>query len=130
MIYTFFLVIVIVVVCSYSGIVGTCCGTFFPIRYLIVLFSGSWLTITKACLYNFDPLKHPLLYSKTGVYRGIHYFSNLAKNTDCGYSLEPPREAVLTNTHNLCYERNMKNIRFFYLKMLLFFAHKIFNIFE
>ena len=30
--------------------------------------------ITKSYLYNFDPLK-PHLYSKTGVYRGIHYFS-------------------------------------------------------
>ena len=31
--------------------------------------------ITKTRLYNFDPLKPRLLYSKTGVYRGIHYFS-------------------------------------------------------
>ena len=31
--------------------------------------------ITKTCLYNFDPPWTPLLYSKTGVYRGIHYFS-------------------------------------------------------
>ena len=29
------------------------------------------LDITQTCLYNFDPL----LCSKTGVYRGIHYFS-------------------------------------------------------
>ena len=27
--------------------------------------------ITKTCIYNFDS---PLLYSKTGVYRGVHYF--------------------------------------------------------
>ena len=40
---------------------------------------------------NFDPLK-PHCYSKTRVYRGIHYFSYLAKkNIYCGYSLEPPR---------------------------------------
>ena len=30
--------------------------------------------ITKIRIYNFDTLK-PHLYSKTGVYRGIHYFS-------------------------------------------------------
>ena len=30
--------------------------------------------ITNTCLYNFDPLK-PHSYSKTGVYRGLHYFS-------------------------------------------------------
>ena len=47
--------------------------------------------ITKTYLYNFDPLKTPLLYSKTGVYRGIHnFFLFLLKNIDCGYSLEPP----------------------------------------
>ena len=46
--------------------------------------------ITKTYLYNFDPLK--LLYIKTGVYRGIHYFFLfLLKNMDCGYSSEPPR---------------------------------------
>ena len=28
----------------------------------------------------------PLLYSKTGVYRGIHFFLFLLQNIDCGYS--------------------------------------------
>ena len=47
--------------------------------------------IMKTCLYNFDPLKTSLLYSKTGVYRGIHYFFLfLLKIIDCAYSLEPP----------------------------------------
>ena len=40
----------------------------------------------------FWPPLTPVLYSKTGVYRGIHYFFLfLFKNIDCGYSLEPPR---------------------------------------
>ena len=32
-------------------------------------------------------------------------FHKSAQSIDCGYSLEPPRlaEAVLTNTHNLCF---------------------------
>ena len=30
-----------------------------------------------------------LLYSKTGVFRGIHYFSYFVKIIDLGYSLEP-----------------------------------------
>ena len=47
--------------------------------------------ITKTRLYNFDPLK-PHVYSKTGVYRGEHYFSYFAKNKICGYSLAPPRQ--------------------------------------
>ena len=33
------------------------------------------------------------------------FFLFLLKNIDCGYSLEPPREAVLTSTHNLCFEQ-------------------------
>ena len=35
---------------------------------------SQWASITKTYLYNFDPLK-PNLYSITGVYRGIQYFS-------------------------------------------------------
>ena len=31
-------------------------------------------------LYNFDPPQTPLLYSKTGVYRGIHYIKNYSSN--------------------------------------------------
>ena len=33
----------------------------------------------------------PLLYSKTGVYRGIHYFSYFCSKHRLWYSLEPPR---------------------------------------
>ena len=47
--------------------------------------------LTKTCLYNFDPAETPLLYSKTGFYRGILFFSYFcSKNIDCGYSLELP----------------------------------------
>ena len=35
-------------------------------------------------------LLHPTLYSKIGVYRGLHNFLIFALNIDCGYSLEPP----------------------------------------
>ena len=39
----------------------------------------------------FIPLYTPLLYSKYGVYKGMHYFLFfLLLNIDCGYSLEPP----------------------------------------
>ena len=31
------------------------------------------------------------------------------KNIDCGYTLEPPHsEAVLTSTHNLCFEAKIR----------------------
>ena len=55
--------------------------------------------------------------SKIGVYRGIHFFLFLLKNIDCGYSLEPLNEAVLTWTHNLCLSKNMKNIKNIHLKL-------------
>ena len=32
----------------------------------------------------------PVLYSKIGVFRGMHFFLFLLLNIDCGYSLEPP----------------------------------------
>ena len=43
-------------------------------------------------------------------FAGVYLFLLvLLQNIDCGYSLEPPRrggaEAVLTSTHNLCFEQ-------------------------
>ena len=73
-------------------------------------------TSTKTSLYNFDPLKPHFYKVRTGVYRSIHYFT---KNIDCGYSLEPPREAVLTSTHSLCFEKEYEKYQFFYLKNFL-----------
>ena len=46
--------------------------------------------ITKSSPCNEDPFTPNSLYSKTGVYKGIHFFLILVKNIDCGYSLEPP----------------------------------------
>ena len=36
----------------------------------------------------------------------------LLKNIYCGYSLEPPRWAVLTSTHNLCFELKYEKYQF------------------
>ena len=62
------------------------------------------LSITKIYLYNFHPIKPHFYIVKlgfTGVYI-IFLFS--AQNIDCGYTLERLDEAVLTSTHNLCFE--------------------------
>ena len=84
--------------------------------------------ITKTCLYNFDPHK-PYFYILTVVYRGafllpfyrgIHYFSYFAKSID----------AVLTSTHNLCFEQEYENISEFFIWKVSFFGWKMFNIFE
>ena len=37
-------------------------------------------------------------------------FLIFAQNIDCGYTLEPPREAVLTSTHNLCFGAKIRKI--------------------
>ena len=50
------------------------------------------ITITKTCLYNFDPFKSQFYTVKlgfTGVYIIFVFF--LLENIYCGYSLEPPR---------------------------------------
>ena len=46
-----------------------------PGFYLVIIYQFFCQIITKTCLYNFDPRKTPLLYSKTWVYTGVHYFS-------------------------------------------------------
>ena len=48
-------------------------------------------SITKTCLYNFDPLKPHFYIGKLG-FTGVEIiFLISAQNIDCGYSLELPR---------------------------------------
>ena len=49
------------------------------------------LHMTKTCRYNIDPLK-PHFYSKTGVYRDIHYFLIFAQKHRLWVLVEPPRQ--------------------------------------
>ena len=50
-------------------------------------------------------------------------FLIFAKNIDCWYTLEPPHEAVLTSTHNLCFRAKIRKNeypckpQFYYLKV-------------
>ena len=63
----------------------------------------------KTCLYNFDSLPH--FYMVKRGFTGVDIiFLISAQIIDCRYSLEPPHrvafvEAVVTSTHNLCYEQ-------------------------
>ena len=75
------------------------------------------ITIAKTCLYKFDPLKTPPLTSKTGVYRGIHYFSYFGSKT----SIVGTIEAVLTSTHNLCFEQKYEKYLSFLSENFQFF---------
>ena len=80
--------------------------------------SPSWeiCFITKTYLYNFDPLKPHIDIVKLG-FTGVYIiFLISAQNIDCGYSLEPPRiEAVLTSTHNLCFEQKFEKYQRFFI---------------
>ena len=62
-------------------------------------------SVTKNCLYNFDPLKPHFFIVKLGFTGVFIIFSYSAKNIDCGLSLEPPRRGGSNGTHNLCFEQ-------------------------
>ena len=87
---------------------------------------GSESYIMKTCPYNVYPLEPHFYIAKLG-YAGVYLFLLfLLQNIDCGYSLEPPHrgnrltEAVLTFTHNLCFEQKQQIYQNFQLKMLNF----------
>ena len=62
--------------------------------------------ITKTRLYNFDPLKPHFYIVKLG-FTGVYLiFLFLLKNIDCV-------EAVLTSTHNLCFEQKYEKYQNF-----------------
>ena len=66
-------------------------------------------------IYNIDPLKPHFYIVKLG-FTGVYIiFLISAQNLDCGYSLEPPHRVL---------NRNMKNIRSFYLNIFLFLVVK------
>ena len=58
------------------------------------------------CPCNVDPLTPHFYVVKWGL-QEYTFFLFLFQNIDCGYSLEPHSfiEAVLTCTHNLCFEQ-------------------------
>ena len=77
--------------------------------------------ITKTCLYDFETLKPHFYIVKLG-FTGVYIiFLISAQNIDCWYSLEPPRRALLTSTHNLCFEQKYEKYQsFFYVKIFSF----------
>ena len=40
------------------------------------------------------------------------FFLLLLENIDCGYSVEPPCQAVVTSTHNVCFEHKYEKYQF------------------
>ena len=83
--------------------------------------AGYQIIITKTRLYNFDPLKPHFYTVKLGFTGVYNIFLISAQNIDCGYSLEPPRgEAVLTSTHNLCFEQKYEKYQSFLSFIFIF----------
>ena len=70
------------------------------------------LNITKTCLYKADPLKPHFYIVKLG-FTGV-YIILLIYLT----------EAVLTNTHNLCFEQKCEKYQNFYQKIFNFLVVK------
>ena len=99
---------------------------------------SSWLFITKTRLYKFDPLKPHFYIVKLGFTEVYIIFLILLKNIDCGCSLEPPHliEAVLTSTHNLCFEQKygkyqnflFENVPFLVVKFSIYLNRRVFII--
>ena len=98
--------------------VDNCCYFLFALLYTNTLLRGV-CTITKTRLYSFDPLK-PHFYIVKLWLTGIYIIFLFSKNI----------EAVLTSTHNLCFEQEFEKYQNFYLKIFLFWYGKFFNIFE
>ena len=70
-------------------------------------------SITKTCLYNFDPLKPHFYIVKLG-FRGVYIiFLLLLKNIDCGYSLEPPRRGGSNENPQSMFEQNYEKYQNF-----------------
>ena len=94
--------------------------------------------ITKTCLYNLDPLKPHFYIVKLGFTGVCIIFLISAQNIDCEYSLEPPSaqkhrlwvlvrtagEAVLTSTHNLCFEQKYEKYQIFLSENFMFLEVK------
>ena len=88
-------------------------------------------TITKTCLYNFDPLKPHFYIIKlgfTGVY--IIFFLFLLENIDCGYPLEPLRRGGSNEYPQSMFWAELWKISEFFIWKFLFFGAKIFSIFQ
>ena len=71
----------------------------------------SWRTIRKTYLYNFDPLKPHFYIIKLG-FTGVYIIFLI--------SAQKQSEAVLTSTHNLCFEQKYEEYQNFVSEKFLF----------
>ena len=74
--------------------------------------SGALLVASRKHAYIILTPFNPILYRKTGVYRGIHYFSYICSKHRL-WVLVRGAEAVLTSTHNLFFEQKYEKYKSF-----------------
>ena len=87
-------------------------------------------SITKTCLYSFDPLKPNFCTVKLGFTGVDIIFLISVHNIDCGYSLEPPRRGGSNEYPQSMFWAEIWKISEFFMWKLSFFDGKIFSIFE
>ena len=83
--------------------------------------SCNFITTSQKHAYIILTPLNPLLYSKTGVYRGIHYFSCFCSGAWIGGARwNRLAEAVLTSAYGLCFAGKYEKYQRFYLKIFSF----------
>ena len=82
--------------------------------------------ITKTYLYTFDHLKPHFYIVKLG-FTGAYIIFVISAQKHRLWVLD---EAVLTSTHNLCFEQKYEEYQNFLSEKLPFFGGKIFSVFE
>ena len=89
--------------------------------------------ITKTCLYNFDPLK-PYFYIVKLGFTGVYIIFLISAQKHRLWVLVRTAEAVLTSTHNLCFEQKYekyqnflsKNFQFLVVKFSIYLNRRVF----
>ena len=103
-------------------------------RYLSHVIRKCHSSRKHACII-LTPLNPTFFYSKTGVYRGIHYFSYFCSKHRLWVLVRNRlTEAVLTRTHNLCFEQKhekyqnflSKNYHFLVVKFSVYLNRHVF----
>ena len=84
-------------------------------------------SITKTCLYSFDPIKPHFYIVKLG-FTGVYIiFLISAQNIDCGYSLEPPRRGGSNEYPQSMFWAEIWKISEFFIWKFSFFGVQIFQ---
>ena len=80
---------------------------FSPKFKALIICDSTAITKTRPCNIQrfFTALKMTIF-----IWFFSYYFQIFAQKIDCGYTLEPPREAFLRSTHNLCFRAKMKKM--------------------